>query len=396
MKSVLSGPVTNHFSPLRTQSGAVADGGRLERPRVGAGVRLGDRVGAEPLAPEARLEVSPALVGIGVREDLVRARDEAPQAAGDLAVLLVDEHLLEHRPAAAAHGHRQLAAGEPGLDREPPQLRAALGREPAARPLELDLERLEHVDDEPSGVLAQRLLGRRQRRGPRPRGLSRPRPPRAAVRPVPFPARAAGAVDALAAARPLAVLEDRLRRELARRAHDAAARVRAGAALVVAGDRGPVVRPADRRPHEPHLRREELAREDVALGQADGPLDVERRPDLALEDEAPKPGKNDSIVAWTVSPSRSRSVSQSLSRSSYGAYWTKRAPDRLAGRRHVGIDGRLDRAVEVRPLRVPAVLGVVERALEVLHRRPDVGEAAVLVRPVAERRVARECRRARS
>ena len=36
------------------------------------------------------------------------------------------------------------------------------------------------------------------------------------------------------------------------------------------------------RPEE-HLRREELAGEDVALGQADRPLDVERRANLALE-----------------------------------------------------------------------------------------------------------------
>ena len=38
---------------------------------------------------------------------------------------------------------------------------------------------------------------------------------------------------------------------------------------------------------------------------------------------SPKPGKNDSSVRWTVSPRFWRSVSQSLSRSLYGAYWTK-------------------------------------------------------------------------
>ena len=163
MKSVLSGPVTNHFSPLSTQPVAVADRRGLEGPGVGAGVRLGDRVRAEPLAAEARLEVAPALVGVGVGEDLVRAGDEAPQAARDLAVLLVDEHLLEHRPAAAADRHRQLAARQPGLDRQPPELRATLRRELAAGALELHLERLEDVDDEPPRVVAQRRLGLRER-----------------------------------------------------------------------------------------------------------------------------------------------------------------------------------------------------------------------------------------
>src|SRR6185312_7232707 len=101
---------------------------------------------------------------------------------------------------------------------------------------------------------------------------------RRASRPVP------SARPDLDAAQPtaLAVLQDRGGGELARRAHHAAAGVRARAALVVALDRGPVVRPANRGPHEPHLRGEELAREDVALGQADRPLDVERRPNLAL------------------------------------------------------------------------------------------------------------------
>src|SRR5690349_16806674 len=84
------------------------------------------------------------------------------------------------------------------------------------------------------------------------------------------------------------VLEDLAGRELARRAHHAAARVRPGAALVVAVDRRPVLGPARRWPEEEHLRREELAGEDVALAEPDRPFDVERRPDLALEDEVPE------------------------------------------------------------------------------------------------------------
>ena len=70
-------------------------------------------------------------------------------------------------------------------------------------------------------------------------------------------------------------------------------------------------------------------------------------------------------------------------------YWTKQLMTALPGRRHVRVHLGLDRAVEVGVGAVPAVLGVVEGALEVLHRGPDVREASVLVGPVAEGRVAR-------
>ena len=185
------------------------------------------------------------------------------------------------------------------------------------------------------------------------------------------------------------VLEDPLRRQLAGRAHDAAAGMRPRPALVVAVDRRGVLAPAGGRPEEVHLRREELAGEDVALGQADRPLDVERRPDLALEDEVAEAreerleGRLDGVaqpLLLGVPVAPAQVVRRVLDEAAH---------DRLAGWRHVRVDHRLDRAVEIRLLRVPAVLGVVVGALEVLHRRPDVGEPAVLVGPVAERRIAR-------
>ena len=167
--------------------------------------------------------------------------------------------------------------------------------------------------------------------------------------------------------------------------------MRARAALVVAVDRAS--RYCDQPgagPEEVHLRREELAGEDVALGQADRPLDVERRLHLALEHEVAEAREERlerrlhgvaEALALRVPVALAQLVRRVLDEAAH---------DRLAGRRHVRIDRRLDRAVEVRALRVPAVLRVIERALEVLHGRPDVGEAAVLVRPVAERRVARD------
>ena len=66
MKSVSSGPVTNHFSPLRTYSpvARVADGGGAQGPGIGAGAVLGDRVAPRALAAQRRLEVAPALLGV--------------------------------------------------------------------------------------------------------------------------------------------------------------------------------------------------------------------------------------------------------------------------------------------------------------------------------------------
>ena len=62
----------------------------------------------------------------------------------------------------------------------------------------------------------------------------------------------------------------------------------------------------------------------------------------------------------------------------------------LAGRRHVRVDRRLDRAVDVGMLAVPPVLRVIEGMLEVVDRRADVHEAAVQVRPRSELRVRRQ------
>ena len=70
--------------------------------------------------------------------------------------------------------------------------------------------------------------------------------------------------------------------------------------------------------------------------------------------------------------------------------------DVLAGWGHVGVDDRLDRGVDERPLGVPAVLRRVEGPLDVLDRRADVEEAAVVVDGVGQRREDRAGRRGRS
>ena len=94
----------------------VADGGGRQGPRIGAGAGLGDGVAAEALAAQRRLQVAPALLGVAVDERVVGARDERPRPAGRLAELLVDEDLLDGRPALAAGLDRQRAADQPGRD----------------------------------------------------------------------------------------------------------------------------------------------------------------------------------------------------------------------------------------------------------------------------------------
>ena len=91
MKSVLAGPVTNHFSPLRTYSPvagsrtAVAASVRASDPWPGSG----DGVGPAALAAQAGDEVALALLGGAVDECVVGTRDVGPQATRRLAELLV-------------------------------------------------------------------------------------------------------------------------------------------------------------------------------------------------------------------------------------------------------------------------------------------------------------------
>ena len=105
---------------------------------------------------------------------------------------------------------------------------------------------------------------------------------------------------------------------------------------------------------------------------------------------SPKPGKCDSRTACALSPKLSRSVSQSLPAQLVRRVLHEARHDVLAGRRHVGVDDRLDGGVDERLLGVPAVLRGVEGALDVLDGRADVEEAAVVVDGVGQRREDRQ------
>ena len=90
-----------------------------------------------------------------MEQDVVGAGHVRPQAAGDLAELLVDDHLLEHGPALAADVLRQRAGVEVGLDRDAPELVADRLGQHAVVTLELLLVRLQHLLGVASGTLAQ-------------------------------------------------------------------------------------------------------------------------------------------------------------------------------------------------------------------------------------------------
>ena len=78
-----------------------------------------------------------------------------PEAAGDLAQLLVDDHLLDRRPAAPPDGHGEVAGIEAGGDRLGRDLADDVAGKPAAGLLAGQLVRLQDVDDEAPGALAE-------------------------------------------------------------------------------------------------------------------------------------------------------------------------------------------------------------------------------------------------
>ena len=142
---------------------AVVHGGRFERASIRPGAGLGDGVAAVALAAQARFEVAAPLVGVAMDQRVVAARDEAPEAARHLAELLVDQDLLEQRPALAADLLREAAAVEAGVDGLRLDVSGDVGVEAAAGGLEPDLERLEDLAREPPRSILERELVRAQR-----------------------------------------------------------------------------------------------------------------------------------------------------------------------------------------------------------------------------------------
>ena len=74
----------------------------------------------------------------------------------------MDEDLLQRRPALAAELDGERATVEASLDRGPSGRVPAVARDAAAEPLELGLQRLEHVGHVGAGTRLQLELGRRE------------------------------------------------------------------------------------------------------------------------------------------------------------------------------------------------------------------------------------------
>src|SRR5690349_20708462 len=85
-------------------------------------------------------------------------------------------------------------------------------------------------------------------------------------------------------ASPVPIVKNRARRIVAWRAGDAAAGMRARAAMVEPGDGAAVVRVAQHRPRPVQLVKRQRAVEDVAADEPEGLLEVERAQRLAADD----------------------------------------------------------------------------------------------------------------
>ena len=116
-------------------------------------------------------------------------------------------------------------------------------------------------------------------------------------------------------------------------AHDPAARVGRRAAQPEVADRRPEARLAGHRPVEEELLERQLALEDVALGQARRPLDVERRLDLAVEDDVADVRRElgDPVDDRVAERLALVVPGPELGASLYGAYWTKQLMTCLPG-----------------------------------------------------------------
>ena len=138
---------------------------------------------------------------------------------------------------------------------------------------------------------------------------------------------------------------------------------------------------AGHRAVEEELLEAELALEDVALGQAEPALDVERGEDLAVEDDVADvrgdlgdpvdDGVAERLAVVVPGPEARVELVRGV--------LDEAADDVLAGRRHRRVDQGRDDHVDVRPLRPAAVLRVVVGALHVVDAGAEADRAAQVV-----------------
>ena len=154
--------------------------------------------------------------------------------------------------------------------------------------------------------------------------------------------------------------------------------MRAGAAQIQAADGRPVARPARHRAHREHLVQAHLAVEDVAAGDAEAALQVERRQHLPVLDDGADVGRvlldqRDHAVAERLAQFVPGALAQRV-----GRVLQEDAHDVLAGRGERGVVHGGDGQFQQRALGGAAVLGVVPGALHVVDAGADVHGGAVV------------------
>ena len=110
---------TQVFWPLRTKWSLVLDGSRAQRGEVGAGVGLGEALAPDLLGGQDRRDVPPALL-VRAEAQQRRAEDVEPDDVDELRgarrrELLVDDDLLDGRPAAATESLWPRTSDVPGF-----------------------------------------------------------------------------------------------------------------------------------------------------------------------------------------------------------------------------------------------------------------------------------------
>jgi hypothetical protein len=133
---------------------AVAAGRGLDRVHVEAGALLGDGVALAALTPDGGHDPAVQLLGAGhLGQPGGGGVDDPAEGVGDPADLLLDQHLLEGREAAAAEllGHVDGLEAELG-DPAAVRLQQPVGQL-AAMELGLDLVREQLVGQGPGGLL---------------------------------------------------------------------------------------------------------------------------------------------------------------------------------------------------------------------------------------------------
>src|SRR6266404_1012645 len=167
------------------------------------------------------------------------------------------------------------------------------------------------------------------------------------------------------------VFEDDLAGDAAGRAHDAAARMRSGTAHIKVVDRSAIVSPPRNWAEKEKLFEGEFALEDVALGQAEFALEVERREDLAADDNLfyvggmLGDGVHDGVAEGFAM------LIPSTLREFVGRVLHETGHDVLARRRDAGVGETGNDDVDVGLAGVTAVLGIVVGALHVLDAGGD-------------------------